>query len=136
MNMNMDKMPIYGNNLNSRPETAVAGTIFVDLSTKKSYEFDNGVWQDYPPAESSTALELTLSLPAASWSSQAQTVTNDELIADGYAYVVTASPDSFTEYTLSGVHALDVTTDGQMTFECNVAPTTDLTATVLRIATE
>lgn len=77
---------------------------------------------------------ITVTLPAASWSGRAQTITHASLLADSnFYYLVGADADDQTAYSNAGVRANNVTTDGQMTFQCDTAPTVDLTVYILRL---
>ncbi len=76
---------------------------------------------------------ITLSLPAAGWIDNEQTVQNPSLVAEGYSYILSPEPSSLLAYAAVFVYADDVTTDGQITFHAAQAPETDLTVTITRI---
>lgn len=76
---------------------------------------------------------FTVTLLSASWSSDAQTVSNAYFVASGYAYVVSPSSASFTDYAEAQIYADDVTTTGQMTFHCGSEPSSDLTVNIVRM---
>lgn len=77
---------------------------------------------------------ISVSLPAAEWSSGAQTVTHASLLADSnYFYYVGPDADSRKIYDSFGVTADNVTTDGQMVFRCESVPTSDLHVHILRL---
>ena len=78
------------------------------------------------------AVSFTVTLTAAGWSGNAQTVSNSKFITSGYAYTVCPAGDSFAGYTEAVIYADDVTTAGKMTFHCNEAPTENLTVNILR----
>lgn len=76
---------------------------------------------------------FTVTLASASWSSNAQTVSNANFIASGYAYIVSPASASFADYGAAQIYADDVTTDGSMTFHCTSAPSTNLTVNIARV---
>ena len=76
---------------------------------------------------------FTITLASASWSSNAQTVSNANFIASGYAYIVSPASASFSDYGNAQIYADDVTTDGSMTFHCTSAPSTNLTVNIARV---
>ena len=82
--------------------------------------------------KSGKALSFTVTLTAAGWSGNAQTVSNSKVVTSGYAYTVCPAGDSFAGYAEAVIYADDVTTAGKMTFHCNEAPTADLTVNILR----
>ena len=82
--------------------------------------------------KSGKALSFTVTLTAAGWSGNAQTVDNSKFVTSGYAYTVCPAGDSFAGYAEAVIYADDVTTAGKMTFHCNEAPTADLTVNILR----
>lgn len=82
--------------------------------------------------KSGKALSFTVTLTAAGWSGNAQTVSNSKFVTSGYAYTVCPAGDSFAGYAEAVIYADDVTTAGKMTFHCNEAPTANLTVKILR----
>ena len=82
--------------------------------------------------KSGKALSFTVTLTAAGWSGNAQTVNNSKFVTSGYAYTVCPAGDSFAGYAEAVIYADDVTTAGKMTFHCNEAPTANLTVNILR----
>jgi hypothetical protein len=82
--------------------------------------------------KSGKAVSFTVTLTAAGWSGNAQTVSNSKLVTSGYAYTVCPAGDSFAGYAEAVIYADDVTTAGKMTFHCNEAPTANLTVNILR----
>lgn len=82
--------------------------------------------------KSGKALSFTVTLTAAGWSGNAQTVSNSKFVTSGYAYTVCPAGDSFAGYAEAAIYADDVTTAGKMTFHCNEAPTANLTVNILR----
>lgn len=79
------------------------------------------------------ALAFTVTLAAASWSSYAQTVSNANFLASGYAYMVSPASASFVAYGEAQIYADDVSTDGSMVFHCDSVPSSDLTVNVVRV---
>lgn len=79
------------------------------------------------------ALAFTVTLTAAGWSSNAQTVSNANFVASGYGYIVSPASGSFADYASAQIYADDVTVTGQMTFHCASTPSSDLTVNILRV---
>ena len=82
--------------------------------------------------KSEKSVSFTVTLTAAGWSSNAQTVSNSKFVTSGYAYTVCPAGDSFAGYAEAVIYADDVTTAGKMTFHCNEAPMDNLTVNILR----
>jgi hypothetical protein len=82
--------------------------------------------------KSGKALSFTVTLTAAGWSGNAQTVSNSNFAASGYAYTACPAGESFAAYTEAVIYADNVTTAGKMTFHCNEKPTANLTVNILR----
>ena len=80
-----------------------------------------------------TGNAFTVTLASASWSSNAQTVSNAYFVASGYAYIVSPASASFADYGSAQIYADDVSTDGQMTFHCTDVPSSNLTVNVVRV---
>lgn len=76
---------------------------------------------------------FTATLISGSWSSEAQTISNANFVATGYAYLVYPQGSDIATYSENGVYADNVTTDGQMTFHCSTAPTSNLTVNIVRM---
>lgn len=76
---------------------------------------------------------FTVTLPSANWSADVQTISNANFLTGDYCYMVYASPSSTYAWQDADVYADDVTTAGQMTFHCDVTPSTDLVANVIRL---
>ena len=93
--------------------------------------------------ETNTALQkkadksvaFTVTLTAAGWVDNAQTVSNENFLSTGYAYTVAPASGSFSNYAEAMIYADDVASDGQMVFHCDSAPTADLTVNILRMVT-
>lgn len=81
------------------------------------------------------SVAFTVSLTAAGWSDNAQTISNANFLSAGYAYTVAPASGSFADYADAMVYADDVTTNGQMVFHCDSAPTADLTVNIVRMVT-
>lgn len=80
-----------------------------------------------------TGNAFTVTLASASWSNNAQTVSNALFLASGYSYIVSPASASFAAYSEAQIYADDVTTDGQMTFHCENAPSADLTVNIAMV---
>ena len=81
------------------------------------------------------SVAFTVSLTAAGWVDNAQTISNANFLSAGYAYTVAPASGSFADYADAMVYADDVTADGQMVFHCDSAPTADLTVNIVRMVT-
>ena len=81
------------------------------------------------------SVAFTVTLTAAGWSDNAQTISNANFLSAGYAYTVAPASGSFANYADAMVYADDVTTNGQMVFHCDSAPTADLTVNIVRMVT-
>ena len=81
------------------------------------------------------SVAFTVSLTAAGWSDNAQTIVNENFLSAGYAYTVAPASGSFADYADAIVYADDVTADGQMVFHCDSTPTADLTVNIVRMVT-
>ena len=86
----------------------------------------------YADTKSGKAVSFTVTLTAAGWIGNTQTVSNSNLTANGYAYIVAPEGDSFAGYAEAVIYADNVTQDGKITFHCNEAPTANLTVNILR----
>lgn len=76
---------------------------------------------------------FTLSLPANGWSGNAQTVSDEKLAKEGYAYIMQPAGGSYGAYSAAEIYADDVTVDGKITFHCAATPTVDVTVNVLKV---
>ena len=81
------------------------------------------------------SVDFTVTLTAAGWSDNAQTISNEKFVSGGYAYTVAPASSSFADYADAIIYADDVTTNGQMVFHCDSAPTADLTVNIVRMVT-
>lgn len=98
------------------------------------YNIATQQWEDTGVlATVSKALPFTVTLTAAGWSNDAQTVSNENFIVSGYSYVVSSAPVSVKAYAEAQIYADDVTTAGQMTFHCDEVPSAALTVNILRV---
>ncbi len=80
------------------------------------------------------ALPFTVTLSAANWSDNAQTVSDNRFFAVGYVYTVAPQAGSYLLYSEAQIYAYDVTKDGQMLFRCGgTTPTTDLVVNICRM---
>lgn len=72
-----------------------------------------------------------ITLSKNSWANGSQTITDARFKSAGkYGYIVGPGASTRTEYLDCVVQADDVTVDGQITFHCEEAPGTDLTASI------
>ena len=78
-------------------------------------------------------LSFTVTLTAAGWSNNAQTISNANFLASGYGYIVSPASGSFADYASAQIYADDVTVAGQMTFHCTTVPSSNLTVNILRV---
>lgn len=77
---------------------------------------------------------ITVTLPAAKWSGRAQKIEHKSLVASsGYCYFVCGDADCFMDCSDTGIKADNVTTDGEITFRCEVTPDVNLTVNILRL---
>ena len=81
------------------------------------------------------SVAFTVTLTAAGWSDNAQTISDSKFVSSGYAYTVAPAPGSFANYADAVVYADDVTTNGQMVFHCDSVPTENLTVNIVRMVT-
>lgn len=81
------------------------------------------------------SVAFTVTLTAAGWADNAQTISNANFLSAGYAYTVAPVSGSFADYADAMVYADDVTTNGQMVFHCDSVPTADLTVNIIRMVT-
>ena len=81
------------------------------------------------------SVAFTVTLTAAGWADNAQTISDSKFVSSGFAYTVAPASGSFADYADAMVYADDVTADGQMVFHCDSAPTADLTVNVVRMVT-
>ena len=74
-----------------------------------------------------------MTLTAAGWSGNAQTISNSNFAVSGYAYTVCPASGSYGAYANAIIYADDVTAAGKMTFHCSEKPTANLTVNILRV---
>ena len=84
----------------------------------------------------SKELSFTLSLAANGWSNGSQTVSDSNLIADGYVYKVGPVATDIESYRNAGIYADNVTTGGSITFYCNKVPSSKIKVQVIREESE
>lgn len=97
-----------------------------ELSTDAAANLQNQI-------NTNKSLKLELTLSASGWSNNQQTLTNSNLIASGYTYIVGPAYASKKNYDKAKVEAKDVTINGKITFVCSKVPTASLTVQVLRV---
>lgn len=85
--------------------------------------------------KSDKSVSFTVTLTAAGWSDNSQTISNEKFMSAGYAYTVAPASGSFANYAEAMIYADDVTTDGQMVFHCDSVPTENLTVNIVRMVT-
>ena len=115
----------------------------VDQLDHTAQEIDDAIARALPGGAIDTALQnkadksvaFTVTLTAAGWSDNAQTINDAKFVSAGYAYTVAPASSSFADYAEAMVYADDVTVDGQMVFHCDSAPTADLTVNIVRMVT-
>lgn len=83
--------------------------------------------------KSGKAVSFTVTLTAAGWTGNAQTVSDGNFAASGYAYTVCPASGSYGAYANAMIYADDVTAVGEMIFHCGETPTEDLTVNILRV---
>ena len=81
------------------------------------------------------SVAFTVTLTAAGWADNVQTISDARFVSSGFAYTVAPASSSFADYADAMVYADDVTTNGQMVFHCDSAPTADLTVNIVRMVT-
>ncbi len=97
----------------------------------------------YSKTETNTLLQkkadksvaFTVTLTAAGWADNAQTISDSKFVSSGFAYTVSPASSSFADYADAMIYADDVTTNGQMMFHCDSTPTADLTVNIVRMVT-
>lgn len=77
--------------------------------------------------------DIELTLLASGWLNNQQTLSNSDLVATGYKYIVGPAYESKKNYDKAKIEAKDVTENGKMTFVCSKVPTASLTVQVLRV---
>ena len=85
--------------------------------------------------KSDKSVSFTITLMAAGWSNNVQTIGDSRFVSAGYAYTVAPASGSFTNYAEAIIYADDVTTNGQMVFHCDSKPTGNLTVNIVRMVT-
>lgn len=79
------------------------------------------------------ARSFTVTLAAADWSNNEQTLHSSYFVTVGYGFIVSPASSSFADYANALIYADNVTSAGQMTFHCTNVPTVDLTVNVIRV---
>lgn len=74
-------------------------------------------------------IDITLS----SWSNNTCTITNSDIIATGYTYIVGPTSDTKDAYTKAGIYADDITADSKIVFHRAKEPTGAVKARVIRM---
>lgn len=93
---------------------------------------DTGKMGPQGPVGPSNANAFSISLPVSGWSGNTQIVTDERFVSAGYAYTISPDGNSFIPYGQAEVRALDVTSDGEITFQCEEVPLETLMVNILR----
>ena len=135
------------------PESQLPEISKADIPITSTPDDDTTIWIDpdeddqtesfYTKAETNELLQnkadksvaFTVTLTAAGWADNVQTISDARFVSTGYAYTVAPASVSFADYADAMIYADDVTTDGQMVFHCDSAPTADLTVNIVRMVT-
>lgn len=84
-----------------------------------------------PPSVS--AVTFTVTLTAAGWSDNSQTVSDERFAVSGYAYITNPADADFAKWAAAMIRGQDVTTAGQMAFTCEETPAENITVKILRV---
>lgn len=76
---------------------------------------------------------FTVTLTAAGWSSNSQTVSDERFAVSGYAYITNPADADFAKWAAAMIRGQDVTTAGQMAFTCEETPAENITVKILRV---
>lgn len=111
-----------------------------DVDTKQDKITASGILKGNGSAVSTATLgtnygarAFQITLAAADWSSNEQTVSNTYFQAAGYVYLVEPVQAAKSDYRSAEIYADDVSTYSQLTFHCTTPPNSDLTVNVCRI---
>lgn len=126
--------PILGTGAPTVSTSGVIGQEYINQSNGDKYHLvsvSDGKynWQRHPYV----SREFTVTLSTSGWVENAQTVSNDYFLSDGYCYFVIPSKESETDYVTNGVEPEDVTSNGSMNFICSEIPDTELTVNIVRL---
>lgn len=131
-----DSTPTQGSS-----NVVTSGGVYTALATKQDKITANGILKGNGSG-SITAAEkgvdfggaaFQVTLLAADWSGNAQTVSDSRFVAVGFAYVIAPDGASLSAYGQAQIYADAVTVTGQMTFHCASTPPSDLTVNILRV---
>lgn len=103
--------------------------VFVDGQNLQG-KFDSGVFGDLH------GVAFTITLKSNGWSGGYQTVSDSRFLSDDkYNYIVEPSSpkENMAAYYSSNVHAESIPANGSMRFWCDDVPTSNLTASILRL---
>lgn len=92
----------------------------------------SGVFQIATLGTDYGALSFTVTLAAASWSNNAQTISDARFLASGYSYTISPAGASLAAYGEAQIYADNITVNGSCVFHCAEAPSSDLTVNILR----
>lgn len=126
--------PILGTGSPSDSTSGVIGQEYINQSNGDKYHLvsiSDGKynWQRHPYVSK----EINITLSSSGWIENSQTVSSDYFLSDGYCYFVIPSKDSETDYVTNGVEPEDVTSNGSMTFICDIVPESELSVTIVRL---
>lgn len=78
-------------------------------------------------------VSFSVTLPAGSWgsSSRTQTVSDERFLLGDYDYIVTPAEACRDDYMSAGVYARELTTNGKLTFACEIIPAAGLTVNII-----
>lgn len=121
-------------------EIAQTGGVLAALGNKQDSITASGVLKGNGSSVSAAtkgtdygAIAFQVTLAAADWSSNAQTVSNTYFQTSGYAYLVEPVQAAKDDYGSAKIYADDVSTYGNLTFHCTTTATSDLTVNICRI---
>ena len=86
-----------------------------------------------PKGDPTPAITFTVTLTAAGWSSNSQTVSDERFLASGYAYITNPADANFAKWAAAMIRGQDVTAAGQMAFTCEETPAENITVKILRV---
>lgn len=78
----------------------------------------------------------TIVLDADNWVNNQQTVEDERFLVGDYCYFISAAPSDSNTYGWCGITAEDITVNGEIVFNCSVAPSEDITVYIRRAAAQ
>lgn len=120
--------------VNATYNSAWIGWKQVSASDTKSVAWENvsGKPETFPPDKHTHSVSRTISLPTASWSGNAQTVSVSDVLADETAQLIQPVPAiaSQAAYIDAGIRCIGQAA-GKLTFTCDKVPTANLTVYIV-----